>query len=58
MKQHTGHRGVSSSDDCSAGPPLWPSFPQWLLSADSSKAVDVMSVVSFWVSEQRATLPH
>ena len=39
-------------------PPFWPSFPQWLLSADSSKAVDVMSVVSFWVSEQRATLPH
>lgn len=41
-----------SLNHCSAGPPAWPSFPQWLLSADSFKAVDLMSVVHFWVSEQ------
>lgn len=38
--------------------PLCLHFSQWLLSADSSKAVDVMSVVHFWVSEQHAILLH
>lgn len=50
-EKHSGHRGGRSSSHCSAG-------PQWLLSADSSKAVDVMSVVHFWVSEQGAILRH